>query len=170
MNEQRGFHQVAYVVTDLDAAVRSWADVLGVGPWQVWTMAAPTLLDQVYCGGPASFGFRHALATSGHLQFELVEPMYGPGVFADHLREHGPGAHHIGRIVDDHPAAAAELLDRGFVALQSGRFGASADGLFAYFAPPGGVGTTVELISPPSERFAPDYVYPSPPTTDKVST
>lgn len=166
---ERGFHQIAYVVTDLDAAVRSWADVLAVGPWQVWTMAPPTLLDQIYRGKPASFGFRHALATSGHLQFELIQPLYGPSVFTDQLREHGPGAHHIGRIVDNHPAAVADLLDRGFVALQSGRFGASADGLFAYFTPPDGIGTTVELISPPSERFPPDYIYPSLPTTKEKS-
>jgi hypothetical protein len=43
--------------------------------------------------------------------------------------------------------------------LQSARFGESADGRFAYFGSPRG-DAIVELILPPTTRFAPDYVYP----------
>ncbi len=39
--------QVALVVRDLDAAVRHWWDVLGVGPWTVYTLAPPRLRDCV---------------------------------------------------------------------------------------------------------------------------
>jgi methylmalonyl-CoA/ethylmalonyl-CoA epimerase len=161
MSAPRGYHQAAFVVRDLDAAVRHWADVLGIGPWRVWTMEPPQLHDMVYQGESVSFRFRHALAVSGELQFELVEPLEGPSIFADQLAVTDEGYNHIGIIVDDHPAAVADVLARGFVALQSGRFGASGDGLFAYFQPPG-IPTIIELISPPTERFAPDYTYPEP--------
>jgi hypothetical protein len=63
--------------------------------------------------------------------------------------------------VQDHPAAVADFLARGFTPLQSASgFGAEGDGAFAYFRPPFGAGTIVELISPPKVRIQPDYIYP----------
>lgn len=157
------FHQIAYVVDDLDTAVQLWADELRIGPWSVWTLEPPVLEDMTYHGSPAAFGIRHALAWSGSVQFELIQPLFGPSVFRDQLDRSGPGANHLGMIVDDHPAAVADLVRRGFIPLQSARgFGESRDGAFAYFQPPGGVDTIVELISPPTTRFAPEYVYPRP--------
>lgn len=153
------FHQTAFVVRDLDAAVRRWSDELGVGPWSVWTMSPATATDMTYHGAPATFTFRHALAWMGDVQYELVEPIEGPSVFADLLEECGEGMHHVGAAVPDQPAAAADFLARGFTLLQSGRFGASGDGRFAYFEVPG-IPAIVELIGPPTERFTPDYVYP----------
>jgi catechol 2,3-dioxygenase-like lactoylglutathione lyase family enzyme len=154
------FHQLAYVVSDLDAAVRHWSDVLGIGPWSVWTMTGDRIHDTRWRGQPAEFGIRHALAWAGEQQFELVEPLHGPGIFPEQLvAGGGDGASHIGAVVPDHEAAIAELIGRGFEVLQSARFGASADGRFAYLSHPH-LPTIVELIRPPSERFAPDYVYP----------
>ena len=152
-------HQIAYVVDDLDAAVRHWADVLGVGPWTVWTLEPSVLNDAVYHGAPATFSFRHALAWSGPTQIELVQPLSGPSIFADQLATTGAGLNHVGRLVEDHPVASADLIERGYKPLQGGRFGKSADGRFAYFAAPGG-DPILELILPPTERFAPDYIYP----------
>lgn len=155
------FHQVAYVVTDLDAAVRHWADVLGVGPWSVWTMHPDVLNDMEYAGSPAQFSFRHALAWSGKMQIELVQPLDGPSIFADQLARSGPGLNHVGRLAADHAAESAALVASGYTPLQSARFGASEDGRFAYFASPAG-DAVIELIQPPSERFTPDDIYPSP--------
>lgn len=155
----RPFHQVAYVVEDLDASVRHWADVLGVGPWSVWTLTPENTHETVYAGEPAAFAFRHALAWSDGVQFELVQPLEGPSIFADQLADGGAGLNHVGRLVDDHAAESAALVASGYTPLQSARFGASADGRFAYFGSPLD-GAIVELIQPPSERFAADYVYP----------
>ena len=153
--------QVALVVRDLDAAVRHWWDVLGVGPWTVYTLAPPRLRDCVYRGEPADFSLRHALGWSGEVQIELVQPLAGPSIFADHLARHGEGLQHLGRYVDDHPAAVQDYLDRGFTPLQSAcGFGAEGDGAFAYFEPPGGNGLVVELISAPKVRIQPDFVHP----------
>ena len=159
MNPALRFHQTAFVVRDLDAAVRRWWDELGVGPWSVWTMAPSTVTEMTYHGAPASFSFRHALAWMGDVQYELVEPIEGPSVFADQLATVGEGLNHVGVAVPDQPAMVADFLARGFTLLQSGRFGAIEDGRFAYFAVPG-IPAIVELIGPPSQRFAPDYVYP----------
>lgn len=153
------FHQVAYVVNDLDAAVRHWADVLGIGPWSVWTLEPSVLNDTLYQGEAAEFSFRHALAWSGPLQIELVQPLAGPSIFVDQLTTTGPGLNHVGRLVEDHAAASAELRDQGYIPLQSARFGQSADGRFAYFLSPRG-DAIIELILAPTTRFTPDYIYP----------
>lgn len=158
MNEHP-IHQIAYVVDDIDAAVRHWADVLGVGPWSVWTLEPAVLHDTVFAGEPAHFSFRHALGWSGSTQIELVQPLAGPSIFAEQLATTGPGLNHVGRLVDDHAAASAELQERGYTPLQSARFGESEDGRFAYFRSPSG-DAIVELIFPPTVRFAPDYIYP----------
>lgn len=159
MRAHHGFHQTAFVVRDLDEAVQHWADDLGIGPWRIWTMKAPGLQDTLYYGQSVPFSFRHALALSGELQFELIQPLTGPSIFADQLAATGEGHNHVGVVVEDHAAAVVDVVSRGFTPLQSGRFGLSGDGLFAYFQPPD-IPTIIELIHPPTVRFLPDYIYP----------
>jgi hypothetical protein len=103
------------------------------------------------------------MAFSGTMQFELVQPLDGPSIFKDQLNTTGEGMNHVGCIVQDHPAAVADFLARGFTPLQSAAgFGAEGDGAFAYFQPPDGISAIVELISPPKVRIQPDYIYPTP--------
>jgi catechol 2,3-dioxygenase-like lactoylglutathione lyase family enzyme len=156
------FKQVALVVEDLDSSVRSWHERLGIGPWTAWRLGPHVLQDMTYHGQAVEFEFRHALAWQGEMQFELVQPLSGPSIFADHLREHGPGLHHVGKYVNDHPAAVAAVLADGFTPIQSAHgFGATGDGAFAYFAPPGLSGLIVELIEAPRVRIEPEFRYPS---------
>jgi methylmalonyl-CoA/ethylmalonyl-CoA epimerase len=152
--------QCAIVVHDLDEAVRRWSEQLAIGPWTAYRLAAPRLQEMLYHGEPVEFSLRHALAWQGEMQFELVQPLGGPSIFADHLQAHGEGLHHVGRYVADHPAAVAEATAAGFVALQSARgFGAEGDGAFAYFKHPD-VALIVELIEAPRVRIEPEFVYP----------
>jgi methylmalonyl-CoA/ethylmalonyl-CoA epimerase len=156
------FKQCALVVDDLDQAVRRWSGELGIGPWTAYRLEPPRLQEMVYHGAAVSFSVRHALAWQGDVQFELVQPLQGPSIWADHLAEHGPGMHHIGKYVTDHRAAVAEAIDAGFEPLQSARgFGVEGDGAFAYFRPPG-VEVVIELIEAPRVRIEPEFVYPPP--------
>lgn len=162
---QASFQQCASVVEDLDEAVRHWHEALGIGPWTAFRYAPPLLKDMRYHGEDVEFSLRHALCWQGEVQFELVQPLSGPSIFADHLAEHGEGLHHLGKYVADHPAAVAEVLAAGFEPLQSARgFGAEGDGAFAYFQPPG-MPIVIELISAPKVRIEPEFVYPPPPGT-----
>ena len=153
------FKQCAVVVEDLDEAVRRWAELLGIGPWTAYRLEPPRLKEMLYHGEKVEFSLRHALAWQGELQFELVQPLGGPSIFADHLADHGEGLHHIGKYVPDHPQAVTEALGAGFVPLQSARgFGAEGDGAFAYFQAPG-VSMIIELIEAPKVRIEPEFVY-----------
>lgn len=153
--------QVAMVVRDLDAAVRAYWDLFAIGPWTAYTLAPPRLRDMTYRGEPAEFSLRHAIAWSGDVQLELVQPLGGPSIFADHLDQHGEGQQHLGIYVDDHPAAVRSLQERGFRLLQSARgFGANGDGAFAYFETDACISTIVEVIAAPAVRVEPDFIYP----------
>jgi hypothetical protein len=155
------FKQIAFVVEDLDAAVRDFHRNFAVGPWTAWSLGPQILKDMIYQGSAAEFSFRHALAWQNETQLELVQPVSGPSIFADHLERHGPGLHHIGAYVPDHAGAVRAVLAEGYVPLQSARgFGAEGDGAFAYFSAPG-VPTVVELIQAPRVRIPPDFVYPA---------
>jgi methylmalonyl-CoA/ethylmalonyl-CoA epimerase len=157
------FKQVALVVENLDESVRTWHDRLGIGPWTAWHLGPHVLQDMTYQGQAVEFEFRHALAWQGEVQFELVEPISGPSIFADQLRDHGPGLHHVGKYVTDHQAAVQAVLADGFTPIQSAHgFGATGDGAFAYFLPPGPAGLIVELIEAPKVRIEPAFVYPPP--------
>lgn len=153
--------QIAMVVRDLDAAVRSHWHILGVGPWTSYTLAPPALTDMTYHGESVEFSLRHALAWSGDVQLELVEPLDGPSIFVDHLEQHGEGLHHLGIYVDDHPAAMQALEQAGFRFLQGARgFGAEGDGAFAYFESDHPLASIIEVIEAPKVRVEPAFVYP----------
>jgi methylmalonyl-CoA/ethylmalonyl-CoA epimerase len=152
--------QCAIVVRDLDEAVRRWSEQLAIGPWTAYRLAPPRLKEMRYHGEQVEFSLRHALAWQGEMQFELVQPLAGPSIFADHLEAHGEGLHHVGRYVADHPAAVAEAVTAGFEPLQSAcGFGAEGDGAFAYFKHPQ-VALIMELIAAPRVRIEPEFVYP----------
>lgn len=161
--QTHGIKQMALVVRDLDAAIRSWWDLLRVGPWNAYTLSPEILSDMQYHGKPARFGLRHALAWRGEMQVELVQPLEGPSIFADHLARHGEGLHHVGIYVPDHAKAVAEFRVQGFEPVQSARgFGVTGDGAFAYFRTDHPLAAIVELIQAPSVRRPPELTYPAP--------
>ena len=159
----RPVRQIALVVPDLEVAVRAYADALGVGPWNVYTIGAPAMTGMTYRGEPADFVIRHALAFSGEVMLELVQPIDGPSIWQEYLDARGPSLHHIAFYVDDFDEAAATMAARGWVAVQAGvGFGRSRDGAFTYFEHPTAAGIIVEVVKPPTERFPPEWTYPAP--------
>jgi hypothetical protein len=152
--------QCALVVHDLDEGVRRFTEQLGIAPWTAYRLEPTILRGMRYHGENVEFSLRHALAWQGEMQFELVQPLAGPSIFADHLEAHGEGLHHVGKYVPDHATAVAEALAAGFVEVQSARgFGAEGDGAFTYFKR-ADVPLIVELISAPQVRIEPEFVYP----------
>ena len=155
--------QIALIVPDLEAAVRAYAEALGIGPWNVYTIGAPTMTGMTYRGRPADFRIRHALAFSGEVMIELVQPLEGASIWQEYLDDRGASLHHIAFYVDDFEPAAATMAARGWVPVQAGTgFGRSADGAFAYYEHPVAAGIIVEVVKPPTERFAPEWTWPEP--------
>jgi methylmalonyl-CoA/ethylmalonyl-CoA epimerase len=154
--------QVAFVVRDLEARMqRFWLD-FGIGPWSIYTFEPPRVQDMTYRGRPAGFRMRVAFAMCGETQIELVQSLDGPNVYEEFLAGCGEGVQHLGIHVPSMDTAAAAMRALGYEMVQSGRgYGVRGDGAFAYFATAGAIGTLVELIELPQERYPPEATYPA---------
>jgi len=127
-------HHVAIVVRDLDAAIRTYRDLLG--------LPLESVLDI------ASDGVRIAFLTSGASKIELVQPTDATTGVARFLQSRGEGTHHIclevpdvAVALDGLAAAGVELIDR------APRRG--AEGPVAFLHPRSCNGVLVELIEAP---------------------
>lgn len=155
--------QVALVVPDVVAQAQAWWDRLGVGPWNIYTLDATKLRAATYRGAPSSFRIRHALAFTGEVMLELVEPVVGPSIWHEYLDAKGAGMQHVAFYPDDFGVATAALEGEGWVQVASGDgFGRSADGRFSYWEHPDVQGIIVEIVQVPGERFPPELTIPAP--------
>lgn len=111
--------QFSYVVSDLDAAINHWAQVLEVGPFFV--MQHVPFSHQLYRGENCAADISVALAYSGEVQIELVlQHNDAPSIFSDFLRSRGPGLQHVGAISQDLEADLASMAERGVQPVQWG--------------------------------------------------
>ncbi len=158
---QNGVAQVGVVVPDIDRAVEQYWGAFGIGPWHIYTYGRPLLRWMTYHGQPAEYRMRVALSYFGPMRIELIEPLEGPTVYADFVREHGYGMHHLGLLVEDLPRALAEAEAAGLAVIQAGGgHGLDGDGAFAYLDTEARYGITFELIERPRRRAAPEKIYP----------
>lgn len=157
----KGIAQIALIVPNLEEAVEAYVRLFGIGPWHFYTYRKPLLKKMTYRGQAVEYSMRLALANVGNLRLELIELGEGETVYADFVREHGYGVHHIGVLVDDMAEALAQAEAAGLHVTQEGAgFGAEGDGYYAYLDTEPLLGVTVELIQRPKWRIAPDKVYP----------
>lgn len=113
--------QVGVVVRDLEQSMAALTAVFGIGPFRVVTCPPPERVDaQFYHGQPARFETRQAFADLGNVELELIQPVEGQTIWADFLRERGPGLHHIRFNVPDHKAVTAYLATKGLQTTQEG--------------------------------------------------
>jgi len=154
--------QVALVVPDVVAQATAWWEHLGVGPWNLFTLDGAALTSATYRGRPAAFRIRHAMAFSGEVMMELVQPIQGPSIWHEFLERQGAGLQHIAFYPDDFEVASAALAAEGWVPVATGDgFGRSRDGRFAYHEHPEVQGIIVEIVQVPTERFPPELTIPA---------
>lgn len=142
--------QNGYVVTNLDAAIEHWATKLGVGPW--FELDPRAFEDMRYRGELVEPRLRIALANSGNLQIELIQPLDDcPTPYRDFLWATGNqgGLQHVSTWPDHE---TFDRLVQSRTALFSGQGGGTR---FAYFADTYGLGTMMEIadLSDGTRRF-----------------
>ena len=121
--------QCAYVVRDLEAAVRWWA-ALGVGPFLA--MAETPMQGYRLRGEPVEPVLTIAFANSGDLQIELIATHDDiPSVFAEALAAGREGAHHLAWWVEDWPEWERLATAAGWQPVTDGDGGGMAN--FAYY-------------------------------------
>jgi hypothetical protein len=148
--------QIAFVVHDLERAMREFDAALSAGPWRGWIFG-PQGQGREYRGQPAEWTLRLVL-NSGSPQYELIEPMAGPSIHADWLAECGEGFHHVGYVVESLGQTTAEMEAAGHpVIARIHSFGAAGDGAAAYYDTADALGFLVEAVEPPSQMPPVDF-------------
>ncbi len=105
--------QTAYVVEDLNTAMKTYVDRMGVGPWFVAARFNPA--KAVYRGTPNVPLFSLAVAYSGTTMLELIQQHdETPSVFNEKPNAHRYGFHHWGVAVENFDAELAKYLARGY--------------------------------------------------------
>jgi methylmalonyl-CoA/ethylmalonyl-CoA epimerase len=150
--------QVGLVVKDVDASVRKQWDEFGIGPWAIYTFDPSKVKNLTVRGKPVEHAMRVAIAMIGDLMWELIQPLDDKSIYAEFLKEHGEGIHHILFDVDDFQGTEAYLRKRGHEFYQGGEMG---DIRYAYFDTREALHTIAEIATLGDEGLPPpEATYP----------
>jgi methylmalonyl-CoA/ethylmalonyl-CoA epimerase len=110
---------VHWVVKDLDHVKAGW-EKLGFPAMEI---THGPLFDLVYRGQRGRFDQKLGWHRHGTITWEWIEPLAGPTVYEDFLKEHGEGFHHFAFDVPDIDAAGASWEALGVPIVQCGAWG-----------------------------------------------
>lgn len=135
--------QNGYVVRDIEAAMRHWTQVLGVGPFYY---IARVQMDWFRYRGEASDAeVSIALANSGALQIELIQQRNdAPSMYRDFLKSGREGLQHMSYWTTTYHDDFERYLSLGFRIGQEGQIG-GPHGRFVYFDTETHPGTVIEV-------------------------
>ncbi|GMV61886.1 MAG: glyoxalase [Parvibaculum sp.] len=135
--------QNGYVVRDIEAALKHWTEVMGVGPFYY--------IDRVKCdwftyrGEPSPVEMSIALGNTGDLQIELIQQRNdAPSMYMDFLNAGREGLQHMSWWTTDYQAQYDRALAAGFKVGHEGQIG-GPQGRFVYFDTETHPGTVIEM-------------------------
>lgn len=128
------FAQVGFVVHDVEATKRRFAELFGVPVPPTVDCGEYEVTRTVYKGqaAPNAFCRMAFFRISDSIEIELIEPNEEPSTWRDFLNEHGEGVHHLAFHVKGMDEARERCENYGMELLQYGEYG-SADGRYAYY-------------------------------------
>ncbi len=115
--------QIGLVVKDCDASVKRWVQEYGIGPWEIHELNPKNVRQMVVRGKNQEYAMRLATTDIGSVQIELIEPKDDKSVYAEFLREHGEGLHHLAFGVGDYKRVMELYKKKGEPILQGGSWG-----------------------------------------------
>jgi methylmalonyl-CoA/ethylmalonyl-CoA epimerase len=114
--EVTAISQIGVVVENLERTVERYRELLGLGDWSYASVPTQTSDDS-----DEPVAARIAWTMLGQVELELIEPRTHTGIYADCLRERGPGLHHVMFSVAEYDGLANHMADHGIQVLRSGR-------------------------------------------------
>jgi hypothetical protein len=146
--------QIGYIVTDIHASMDEWVRH-GVGPWFYIDNVVTDFFR--YHGGDSDMKMSVAIANSGDIQIELIQPRNdAPSVYKDFLGSGRQGAQHIAYWSTNYQELYDAALAAGYTVAQEGSIGGE-QGRFAYLDTEFDQGTMIEISDisgPKGQMFA----------------
>jgi len=116
--------QIGIVVPDVEAAVRRYQDVYGIGGWRIMDIGSENAEDVRLHGRPVAWKSKIAITMVGTVMWELIQPVDEDDLFGRFLAERGGigGVHHIAVSTPDFQKIVQDHNERGNESILSGRF------------------------------------------------
>jgi len=151
--------QVAFVVKNLEKAVKIYTDQYGIGPWKIYTISSNTVNNLVKHDNKTGFSYKVAMSYIGDIEWELVEPLDEKSIYSDFLKIHGQGFHHFAFEVKNFDEVLTDLKAKGKKVLQSGDWQGTK---FAHISTEDDLGFVTELFKFPKNYKSPkpEKIYP----------
>ena len=125
---RNSFHQVAWVVDDLQSAMQRWLTTSTVGPFYV--ISHSQLENLRYRGKPTELDMSAALGQIGPMQIELIQQHNNaPSIYREFLDVGRSGMHHVAYWSEDFDETMARVAAAGY---RTAQFGQPAGTSFAY--------------------------------------
>lgn len=135
--------QNGYIVRDIDAALKHWTEVLGVGPF--YYIDSVPVDHFTYRGVPSDVELSIALGNSGDLQIELIQQRNdAPSMYKEFLDAGHEGLQHMAYWTQTYQEDYDRLTGQGYKVGQEGQIGGE-QGRFVYFDTEAHGGTVIEL-------------------------
>jgi hypothetical protein len=149
--------QIAMVVRDLEATMRTYVEEYGIGPWEIYEFGPQNVERLADVGGPDS-AWRLAVTMVGSVQWELIEPLDDRSMYAQFLATKGEGLHHVAVGGTGYRRALDEMRAKGRRVLNGGGYKGAT---FAYLSTDEDLKVITEIFDWPEGLVQePDAVYP----------
>jgi hypothetical protein len=151
--------QVGVVVKNLEASMKKYYDDYGIGPWTVYEFNKDTVQDMIIRDKKVNYAMRLALVNIGKVQWELIEPLDDISIYAEFLKEHGEGLHHVALGVENYEGAMAFARGKDIGIIQGGTW---HDFIYTYLDTADELATIAEIYRVPEGFEWPpaDATYP----------
>ena len=129
--------QVGFIVKDIEATKRRWAEFLGVDVPPTQPCGDYKVTGTVFEGqsAPEANALLAFFDVGPGLQLELIQPNEAPSTWRNFLNEHGEGMHHLAFMVKNSAEQVANAEKAGLRLVQRGLYG-DASGEYNYLDAP----------------------------------
>jgi hypothetical protein len=148
-----GILQVCVVVRDVEKAVRHFEELLGIGPFAIYSVSSDDMPGVVYRGLAGDYKVKVAMTKVGGGVIELIENVRGKNIYTEFLEKHGEGIHHIGLVTEDFESIFKNFANRGLKPSLDGPIVGKTMGRFTYFDTEPHVGGILELLDVPGDTL-----------------
>jgi methylmalonyl-CoA/ethylmalonyl-CoA epimerase len=137
--------QVAFVVKDIEASSRRWAELLGQPVPKINTTRPGHEVKEIYRGQPSEGQVKLTFFNLGQVVIELLQPVSPGTSWYEFLQKRGEGVQHLGFQIEDPAMTSAELEKLGYPIFHRGRYDGD-NGDYIYHDTLDSLGVVIELL------------------------
>ncbi len=155
--------QISMIVDDVLAYAKRWNDDYGIGPWHFLHFTEENMTNMTVHGNEEAYAMDIALCNMyDNIEIELIAPRDERSAYAEFLREHGPGLHHIAMVTPHggFTEVKRQLEKNNIAHIQGGSDPMGQE--FAYYDLTAELGCIIELNDRPDDfqPLPPEECYP----------